>query len=131
MSRRQTLLIDFDGTIATYKGWLGPDVLGEPLESARKALFVLEREYRLVCFTTRERSGVERWLRTRGFPSMKVTNLKEPAFLIIDDRALTFEGQWSQDFIDRIKAFVPHWQRGDSEAHSEAPTSPPSSPPAS
>lgn len=113
---RQTLLIDFDGTLHEYHGWdnkVGPEerMLNPPLENARHACHILSRDYRLVCFTTRPVEMVERWLRTWGFPSMKVTNYKEPAHAIIDDRAIQFTGAWTEDLLRQIRDFQPHWRK--------------------
>jgi hypothetical protein len=112
---RKVLLIDFDGTLAKYNGWLGPDVLGEPLEKARHAMILLDGTYRLVCFTARPTAMVENWLRHWGFPKMRVTNIKEPAFLIVDDRSLLFTGEWTDEFIQKIKDFKPHWAKDQDE----------------
>lgn len=113
MAGRQTILIDFDGVLHDYKGWEGPKALGKPIEKARASCYQLERNYRLVCFTTRPKEFVEPWLRLHGFPPMKVTNIKEPAFLIIDDRAVTFTGTWSNEFLAQITSFSPHWSQPD------------------
>lgn len=109
MSYKRTLLIDFDGTLATYTGWKGPDVLGSPLEKARHAMHILDREFRLVCFTTRDKQAVEGWLSAQGFPQMKVTNFKEPAFLILDDRCISFQGQWTEELLNQVRNFRPWW----------------------
>lgn len=108
--RKPTLLIDFDGTLHQYTGWKGLTHIDGPIEGARRALYLLERNYKLVCFSTRSREVVEQALRLWGFPKMKVTNIKEPAELIIDDRALTFRGVWDQTFLDSIRDFQPHWK---------------------
>ena len=111
---RKTLLIDFDGTLSDYLGWKGPDQLDPPLPQARHAMCLLSREFKLVCFTTRQPPElVEKWLRQHAFPEMEVTNIKKPAHLIIDDRALTFEGAWTDELLERIKNFKPHWEGGD------------------
>ncbi len=108
--KRPTLLIDFDGVLHDYKGW-NNGAIGAPLGGARAAMHLLEKKYRLVLFSSRTNiEELERWLRHYGFPPMKVTNRKEPAFLIIDDRAVTFQGTWSDHFISRITSFSPHWQ---------------------
>lgn len=109
-THKQTILIDFDGVLHDYHGWKGNEELGGPIEHARHALHILEKTYRLVVFTTRNAPIVKRWLEHYGFPEMKVTNIKEPAFLIIDDRALTFTGEWSEGFLTQIRNFVPHWE---------------------
>lgn len=109
--RKKTLLLDFDGVLHDYHGWQGegPEFLGPPIEKARHACLILEREFKLVCFTTRPRAIAEPWLRRNGFPEMLVTNVKIPAFLLVDDRGLTFTGEWSDEFINAIRNFQPHW----------------------
>lgn len=118
---KKTILVDFDGVLHDYKGWVGPEerFLNPPIEKARHACHILSRDYRLVCFTTRPVEMAARWLRHYGFPEMRVTNMKEPAFLIIDDRAICFEGQWTDEFLARIKSFEPHWQSGLGQVLSE------------
>lgn len=116
MTQRKTLLIDFDGVMHDYKGWQGELALNDPIPKARAALYILEKTYRLICFTTRKAEFVTPWLKKHGFPEMKVTNLKEPAFLIIDDRAITFQGAWDNDLIERINSFAPHWETSDPPA---------------
>lgn len=108
--RKPTLLIDFDGVMHEYAGWKGLTVVDGPIPGARAALYILERKYKLVCFTTRNAEIVKRWLTQYGFPEMKVTNIKEPAELILDDRAICFTGIWDQKLLDAIKNFQPHWK---------------------
>lgn len=107
---RQTILLDFDGVLHNYTGWEGPEKLNSPIEKARAACFALEKKYRLVVFTTRPSEYVIPWLRKWSFPEMKVTNIKEPAFLIIDDRAITFNGNWSDELLKQIDDFKPYWE---------------------
>ena len=38
-----------------------------------------------------------------------VTNIKEPAFVYIDDRAIKFDGDFSKT-ITEIENFKPHWK---------------------
>lgn len=113
--RKQTILIDFDGTLSQYTGWRGLDQVGPPFEHARHGCLLLAKEFRLVCFTTRNAVIVEKWLKAYGFPEMKVTNVKEPAFLILDDRAITFEGEWSDGLLEKMRRFRPHWKSSDQE----------------
>ena len=118
----KTLLVDFDGTLHTYSGWKGPDILDGPLEGARAAMYLLAKEYQLVCFTTRPSEIVEGWLRKWGFPTMRVTNIKLPAHLIVDDRALRFE-RWTDDFINQIRHARPHWEGLDEDPDAPQPGS--------
>lgn len=116
MPSKKTLLIDFDGVLAEYKGWAEPEVLGEPLPGARAACFSLAKHYKLLCFTTRDRHFVEPWLAAHGFTCIEgVTNIKIPAFLQIDDRAVKFKG-WNDDLLSRVKSFKPWWEE---ETHAD------------
>lgn len=113
--KKLTLLIDFDGVMHDYKGWDGSTPTGGPILKARAALYQLESNFRLICFTTRPEKFVTSWLLRYGFPSMKVTNIKEPAFLILDDRAITFTGEWTDGLLEQIKNFKPYWQTTESQ----------------
>lgn len=111
MPRKQKLLIDFDGVLYRYEGWEKSNVLGKAVEGARGALYLLSDKYQLVCFTSRTNTEeVQAWLRRHGFPEMRVTHVKEPAHLIIDDRTICFEGSWTDELIKRITSFRPYWQ---------------------
>lgn len=110
MSRRPTVLVDFDGVLAKYEGWKGLEVLGDPMDKARHAMYLLAKTHRIVCFTTRLADFVEPWLKRHGFPEMKVTNIKEPAEVIIDDRAICFQGVWDEALMTQIRDFTPWWK---------------------
>src|SRR6266850_1313504 len=109
MSYRKTILIDFDGVLHSYDGEFSSQ-LGPPVEKSRHACVLLSRKFKLVCFTSRLLEQVEPWLKRYAFPDMLVTNEKLPAFLIIDDRAITFKGAWTDEFLEEVKQFKPHWQ---------------------
>lgn len=120
-NKKPTLLVDFDGVLHDYKGWDGNQPTGGPLPKSRAAMCSLEAKYRLICFTTRPADFVEPWLRKWGFPTMTVTNIKEPAVLIIDDRAITFTGQWNDELLERIKNFKAHWEQPKCSDHLPSP----------
>lgn len=114
---KQTIQVDLDGTLAEYNGWVSPQHIGAPIAGARHAMLILAREYNLVCFCGRLTLNPEcaehisKWLQRHGFPHMRITNRKDPAHLCIDDRALTFQGQWNDDLISRIRGFEPWWKQ--------------------
>lgn len=114
MGYRKTILLDFDGVLHHYTGW-NEGRLNKPLPGARKACLLLARKYRLVCFTTRATNpelmeGVLQWLRQWGFPEMRVTAIKEPSFVQIDDRSIPFTGQWSDEFLQQVDNFRTYWE---------------------
>lgn len=111
MPSKQTLLIDFDGVLHAYDGTFSP-ILNLPIPGARKACLILAKHYKLICFTTRKPTeDVEGWLHRNGFPPMDVTDVKKPAYLIIDDRVMRFDGLWTDDFVQSITAFEPWWKK--------------------
>jgi len=126
MPSKKTILIDFDGVLASYEGWKGEEELGNPLPNARAACFLLAKDYKLVCFTTRSRIWIELWLVRNGFGCISaVTNIKIPAYLQIDDRAIRFNG-WNDDLLKQIKEFKPWWEEvnnGNEEENNKEETS--------
>jgi hypothetical protein len=110
MPNKKTLLLDFDGVLAHYEGWKGEAELGPPLPAARAACFALAKHFKLICFTTRSATTVQPWLTTYGFSCIEgVTNIKIPALLQIDDRAIEFRGVWDDALLERIKQWRPWW----------------------
>lgn len=113
MSRsRRTIAIDFDGVLHQYNGFKGEDVFNEPLPLARERVEqLLARGHEVVVFTTRQSALVRGWLQRYNFPEVSVTNVKQPFWIIIDDRALRFEGEWAQLSVADIERAEPYWVR--------------------
>lgn len=115
------LCLDFDGVIHSYtSGWQGITIVADPpvpgaLEFIQKTLY----HCRVAIFSTRsaQSAGIfamQTWLRTHAI--LMLRKKEEPgwleeiewpvtkplAFLTIDDRALTFTGEWPtiQDILD-------------------------------
>jgi hypothetical protein len=84
------VLVDFDGVLHRYsKGWHDGTAYDEPFDDALDALATLHRRgYEVVIFSTRPAPQIHEWLATHDFPPYRVTNVKEPAIAIIDDRAI-------------------------------------------
>lgn len=98
----KTILIDFDGTLASFN-WPKPP--GIPFEGVVEAIKLLKRKgFQVVIFTARAWSGwdkqvesgyrekqikeVEDWLTKHGIPWDAITAEKMPSLAIIDDRAI-------------------------------------------
>ncbi len=84
------VLIDFDGVIHRYsRGWADGTAYDEPNPGSKEALQAcVDAGYEVVIFSTRPAGQILQWLREHGFPRYRVTNVKEPALAIIDDRAI-------------------------------------------
>ena len=87
------LLVDFDGVIHFYrKGWHDGTAYDIPIPGAKHALETLtSRGYEVVIFSTRDAQQIKEWLILNRFPPYRITNIKEPALAIIDDRAIHFK----------------------------------------
>ncbi|HUX86127.1 MAG TPA: HAD family hydrolase [Chloroflexota bacterium] len=110
---RKTVCVDFDGTLNTYSGWRGPDYLYPPRTGAKEFLVELKaRGFRVIIFTTRAHDGVWSWLRQYGMEQNvdEVTDVKPPAFVYVDDRGMTFRGNYQQTLKD-IETFEPYWKK--------------------
>ncbi|HUX87993.1 MAG TPA: HAD family hydrolase [Chloroflexota bacterium] len=110
---RKAICVDFDGTINTYTGWRGVDYLYPPRAGAREFLAELKaRGYRVIIFTTRAHAGVWAWLRQYGMEQDvdDVTDVKPPAFAYVDDRAITFGGDY-QTTLQELTTFKPYWKK--------------------
>jgi hypothetical protein len=119
------LCLDFDGVIHSYEsGWHGADVVADgPVPGALEFLAEASRQFRIAVFSSRsgQLGGCEAmkgWLEKHlsspsgampdWFLDIEWPTEKPPAFLTIDDRAITFTGEWPS--IDTLKSFKP-WNK--------------------
>lgn len=110
-SKRRTVCIDFDGVIHSYRsGWCGIDSIPDPpIHASDRAIERLRRDYRVVvhsarCATKEGREAIESWLRKHNIVVDEVCEHKPPAFVYIDDRAIRFQGDWS-DTLTQLNDF--------------------------
>jgi hypothetical protein len=117
MRNKPILCVDFDGVIHSYTtGWKGADVIPDPPVPGALPWIWKATEWfdvRVYSSRSKEPAGVlamKRWMLewsqkefdadhpmcsdTFGYP-IECCHEKPAAFLTIDDRALTFEGDWS------------------------------------
>lgn len=110
---RRNILIDLDGVLNCYCGEYDEEFIPEIREGAREfveRLYSLDR-FNLVLFTTRNILKSAKWLIDNNLYSYfsNITNVKLPAFLCIDDRALTFRGNFNEIY-EEIVTFRPYWK---------------------
>lgn len=109
---RKKLLIDLDGVLNQYSGKYEEKIIPPVKEGAREFLEELyNADYELVIFTTRDKLLAEKWLEENSLAGFitSVTNVKEPAFLVIDDRCICFNGDF-KDTTDKINNFRAYWK---------------------
>ena len=128
------LCIDFDGVIHSYdKGWQDGTIYGTVVDGFFEWAEVAKNYFRLVIYSSRSKddTGVVAmgawlheqrsiWRKASGFPNdgpepttLEFAYEKPAAFLTIDDRALTFNGDWYDDawWPEKLRAFKPWNQR--------------------
>jgi hypothetical protein len=134
---RPILALDMDGVLHAYtSGWQGADQLPDPMtEGAAHFLVRAVRRFRVAIHSSRSGQpggipAMQAWLRremTRAMPNdlgavestlslIEWPTDKPPAWVTIDDRALTFTGNWGDFDLDALAAFQPWNKRPPAEA---------------
>jgi 5'(3')-deoxyribonucleotidase len=97
------LAVDFDGVIHSYTSkWVNNSTIPDPpVPGTKEALKEFQKKYSIVVYSVRAETpggkrAIERWLKENDIEIDDVTNIKPPAHLYIDDRAITFKGDWSE-----------------------------------
>lgn len=116
----KTICIDIDGTICQYTEWVVASHFGKVLPGAKEAIEKLHNEgWYIIIFSTRaDKNVISNFLRENEiyFDSINLNPFqpknaiggKPLADVYLDDRAITFNGNWAQAF-DQIVSFKP-WE---------------------
>jgi len=106
--------VDFDGVLAEYTGWKGPEHLGEPMPRVKEFLESIHNlGMKVIILTTRDPDAVHAWLIDNHLHDLvdRVTRQKPPAQAYIDDRAICFEGDFGM-VMWKLARFTPYWKSG-------------------
>jgi hypothetical protein len=121
-SKLPILCIDFDGVIHRYsKGCQGGKIYDPPTEGFFDWAARAQKHFRLVIYSSRSnedegRLAMGQWLVDHLHKwggeviAFEIAASKPPAWLTIDDRALTFTGDWLDFPPERLLAFKPWTQ---------------------
>lgn len=126
------LCLDFDGVIHSYtSGWQGAGVCADlPTDGCLEFLHEATRHFRVMVYSSRSKSfagrrAMKRYMRQHFdlmlamspdhehdwlYEAISFPWFKPPALITIDDRALTFSGDWSDYSMATLKAFKP-WNK--------------------
>ncbi len=109
--RKKIVLVDLDGVLNQYHGNYDKDVLSPIKNGAEEFLKNLAEDFTVKIFTVRDLALVQKWVEDNNLTEYisDLTNVKEPAFLIIDDRCVKFDGNFEQTLND-VKTFAPYWK---------------------
>ena len=105
--------VDFDGVLAEYDGWKGPDILGDPRPGAKEFLEQInDLGMKVIILTTRDPAAVHSWLIDHGLHDLvdRITRQKPPALAYIDDRAICFKGDFGAVLWNLVR-FTPYWRK--------------------
>jgi len=109
---KKLLCVDFDGVLhLSSKGFYDGSVYDGPTPGAREFIDEAMNHFDIIIYTARARTArgrqdVKDFLKKHGFPELPVECRKPPAYLTIDDRAITFTGTFPSP--EDIKKFK-HW----------------------
>ena len=108
--KKKTIMIDLDGVLDNYTVYTDeiPSIRSGAIEFVKK----LSYNYELVLFTTRDLKQVVEWLQSNKIDKYfkNVTNVKNPAYIYLDDRALKFNGDYKKTF-EEIETFSVYWKQ--------------------
>jgi len=123
MAHKKTLCLDFDGVLHSYtSGWGGHEVIADdPVPGALEFLYDAVKVFKVAIFSSRSSTsqGIEamqRWVEAHAKPlffdygapwwlQIEWPVNKPAAFVTIDDRAITFTGEWPS--MDELVNFRP------------------------
>lgn len=110
---KKKFLIDLDGVLNIYGNEkFDENFIPDIKEGAKEFLEELSKEGELYLFTTRNLKLATKWLIENDIDKYfkDVTNVKIPAYLQIDDRAICFNGNFDKT-VDDIKNFNVYWKK--------------------
>ena len=108
---KPTLCLDFDGVLHKYsRGYADGSVYDNPTDGARDFVLEAKKHFNLIIYSSRASTlagkiDIMNFLAEHDFPIIEITNEKPPAFLTLDDRAMTFTGKWPS--IETLQNFKP------------------------
>lgn len=116
----RTIAFDFDGVIAKYNGFVSPDDIQEPIIEVVNAIHLLkEKGFKILIYSTRSDVFLENYCKKFSIPVDYVNHNSERqgenpgkpiAYLYIDDRAICYHGQKTEDLISEIENFKVYWK---------------------
>ena len=106
MTFKKTILIDLDGVLNTYTGGFDPNFIPPIKDGAVEFLENLSKNYEIKLFTTRNKLLASKWLIENKIDSyfQDITNTKDVCYLYVDDRCVTFDGDYNS-LNDKIENF--------------------------
>lgn len=116
---KQSIGLDFDGVVHSYtSGWQGYDVIPDPPTlGVKEAIREMRKTHNVIIYSCRAcepegRDAIEVYLAKYGIEVDGITDRKPVAEFIVDDRAVTFHGDWAGILRIFHAGFIP-WNKGE------------------
>lgn len=95
---KRTILIDLDGVLNNYDGKYDENSIPTIKDGAKELVKYLAKDFIVKIFTTRNLLLTSKWVINNSLDEYisGVTNIKEPSYLIIDDRCINFKGDYKK-----------------------------------
>ncbi len=108
---KKTILIDLDGVLNYYDGKYNSDYIPPIREDAIDFIKKLSDSFEIKLFTARNLLLASKWVIENGLEQFikDITNIKEPAWLYVDDRCINFDGNFD-NLTNNIYSFEP-WHK--------------------
>ena len=111
MADKRTIALDFDAVLHSYEGKYSSGKLNGPIKGAKSAVdALLDAGFEVIILSARDSMEIKKWLKEHDFPSLKVTNEKVPFQVMLDDRAVQFNGNWTPALVEKLKSFKAYWE---------------------
>ena len=103
---KKTILIDLDGVLNEYKGNYDENYIPPIRNGAKEFIKKLSDNFKTKIFTTRPIEQASEWIEFNKLnPYISgITDKKEPAYLLIDDRCINFDGDYKKT-LEQIENF--------------------------
>lgn len=102
LAKKKKILLDLDGVLNTYTENYNADYIPPIKDGAVEFLQRLSHNFEIKIFTVRDIELAEKWVKENNIQLYisGVTNTKEPAWLIADDRCVCFNGCYDKLLAD-------------------------------
>lgn len=103
---KKIILVDLDGVLNTYTGEFNENFIPPIKDGALEFIKNLSTDYKVIIFTSRNLLLTSEWIIKNGLREYidDVTNIKNPCYLLIDDRCINFNGDY-KDLKAKIDSF--------------------------
>ncbi len=97
-NQKKVVLLDLDGVLNTYTSDYEPCYIPPAREDTLDFVKKLSKKYEVKLFTTRDKFLASIWLMENHLDDYikDITNVKEVAWLIVDDRCVRFNGDYDK-----------------------------------